>query len=172
MESVVKFFPGGASTGAKMLLGAGYFNFIREIPLKRSFEIRFTIGGWDEKWVYLTAVFVSYPKKGSGKDKNKVISTTQLETKPASETSLGDSLVVVPPLTEGVAPTPTDSSAASPSTSNIPLYSEVAGGGAATPAVRPVGAPVPVPIPIPEGAVLHAVAISQYCFKFGRITVP
>lgn len=32
-----------------MLLGGGYFNFIKEIPLHAKYEIRFYISGWDEK---------------------------------------------------------------------------------------------------------------------------
>ena len=37
--------------GLISLLGGAHYNFIREIPYGINYEIRTTIGGWEDKWV-------------------------------------------------------------------------------------------------------------------------
>jgi len=71
-------------------------------------------------------------------------------------------VVIVPPVTEGGTP---ETNSAIPS-------------GVATPAEPSAANEVPITydnvksVPIPEGATLHAMSVSQYCYKYGRVTVP
>jgi hypothetical protein len=44
--------------------------------------------------------------------------------------------------------------------------------GATTPSQVPITYDNIRPVPIPEGATLHAMSISQYCYKHGGVTVP
>jgi hypothetical protein len=130
------------------------------------------------EWLYLLAQFITYPKSKPGSKPSKAAIEKANENRaPTAEDAaknllsglkpnnpstlnnssvIGDSMVIVPggaidssALPSGLA-TPGPTGATSPATPH-PLLSAY---------------------PIPEGATLHAVAISQYCFKFGRITVP
>ncbi|KAG6834518.1 hypothetical protein H0H93_009165 [Arthromyces matolae] len=53
-----RFFAAGGSTP----LAAMHFKFVREIPMLTPYEVRISIGGWDHKWIYLIAKFVTKPK--------------------------------------------------------------------------------------------------------------
>ncbi|KAL0564982.1 hypothetical protein V5O48_017052 [Marasmius crinis-equi] len=54
----MKWCPQLFGAGGKMALGGTSFGFSREIPIMRGYEVRISIGGWDEKW-------------GEGEDKKK-----------------------------------------------------------------------------------------------------
>jgi len=133
---------------SRVALAGTYHLFIKEIPLHIDYEIWLYFGGWEEqKWVYLTAAFITR-KKGKQHDKAgdvqgfRDVPTQQNENAPESTSG---SLVIVPPLAEG--------------------DNGINGGsGVATPSALPTSTPPDV--------TLHAVAVSQYCFKLGRVTVP
>ncbi|KAG6826495.1 hypothetical protein H0H93_016453, partial [Arthromyces matolae] len=50
------------AAGGWMPLAATHFKFIREIPMLTPYEVRMSIGGWDHKWFYIVAKFVTKPK--------------------------------------------------------------------------------------------------------------
>ncbi|KAF9512559.1 hypothetical protein BS47DRAFT_1486230 [Hydnum rufescens UP504] len=178
MNAAVRLFPGFHGAGGTLALAGAHFYWIKEIPMFADYEVRLHFGGWEEsKWVYLFGQYVTYPKSKRGSKPAKAIEKASENAAPTAEDAaknllrgikpnslgvssnslvIGDSMVIVP---EGS----TDSSA-------LPS-------GLATPALPGTVSPGPshpllsMFLP-PEGATVHAVAISQYCFKFGRITVP
>jgi len=172
MNAAVRCFPGFHRAGGTLALAGAHFQFIKEIPMFADYEVRLYFGGWEEgKWIYLLAQFITYPKSKPDSKSSKAIEKANENMAPTAEDAarnllsglkpnnpsvIGDSMVIVPGGT-------IDSSA-------LPS-------GLATPG--PTGPTSPAPphpllsaYPPPEGATLHAIAISQYCFKFGRITVP
>lgn len=92
--------------------------------------------------------------------------------------SISDSLVIVPPVTS-LGPSVDSSALTSGIASPIPAPF-VATNGSPSSAEDNSGAPSPemqealdaIRLRIPEGATLHAVAVSQYCYKLGRVTIP
>jgi hypothetical protein len=141
------------------------------------YEIRVSIGGFEEKWVsferdsrcylrmpdadtphiiyqmYLVAEFVTYPKKTS-KHRRSALPGTQ-------------SLNFIPPISQPPSGTgtPTSSSAAE-SRATTPEQMDVALAAAAKQKSSVAGG-------IREdGSVLHCFSVSTYCFKMGRLTVP
>ncbi|KAG8916747.1 hypothetical protein FRC00_014443 [Tulasnella sp. 408] len=134
--------------GGWMPLGGAQYQFVREIPLGTHYEIQTTIGGWEEKWMFLVHHYISYPSK------NK-------RAQSASQ-AIGHRPMPGPSITAPSTPSLIDS----PPQSNSP---------------KPIREPYKPPIgmdlsklrkPLPEGAVVHCVAVSLYCFKIGRITIP
>lgn len=59
-EAALKFFPSFFRGGGWLPIGATYFYYHREIPMRVNYEIRMSLGAWDEKWVcsYLCKVFI------------------------------------------------------------------------------------------------------------------
>lgn len=157
--------------GGHVALAGTYHFFLKEIALHQEYEILLYFGGWEErKWVYLTAAYVTRGHKGKGKGKHHSdasakapgsIPTTQSVRENTTQTSdsIASSLVLVPPVTQGVTSTAT-SGAATPLGGASPATAEQQ---AALDAIR---------LKIPADATLHAVTVSQYCFKHGRVTVP
>lgn len=92
--------------------------------------------------------------------------------------SISDSLVIVP-LVTSLGPSVDSSALTSGIASPIPAPF-VATNGSPSSAEDNSGAPSPemqealdaIRLRIPEGATLHAVAVSQYCYKLGRVTIP
>jgi len=102
------------------------------------------------------------------------------------------SLVIVPPVAEATNGTPgtTATDPSTTTTSDVPqsLMTSTSQSGNKTPSPSPstiqpnLSPPAPAEdttiknalkaIRIPEGSTLHAIAVSQYCYKLGRITVP
>jgi len=142
------------------------------------YELRLFFGGWeDSKWLYLFAQYLTYPKSKPGSKRSKAINRGSEGAAPTAEDAaknllsglkpnnpstlnnssvIGDSMVIVP---------------------GEPTNSSTLLSGQDTPSSAGTKSPTePHPLlsvyPPPEGATLHAIAISQYCFKFGRITVP
>jgi len=146
-----------------------------EIPLHATFEIHFHISGWNDKWIYLTGAFISFPKShkhlhggkgGSNSKSDNLVHSAKNADPPAI--TISESVVIAPPITEV---------GASETNSAIPS-------GVATPAERSTTSLFYSlgetsitydnikPVPVPEGATLHAISVSQYCYKHGRVTVP
>jgi len=151
MRSAMQIFPAIFGDGAWMPLAGAQYHFIREIPIYTEYEIRSTIGGWEDKWMYLVHHFVSYPKKGSKSNATRVSR--------AASASAGAPNVTAPSTPEMMGTPP--KTASPPPMKQRPEYK----------------APPTVPAwlvrkPLPEGAVIHCVAVSLYCFKIGRLTIP
>ncbi|KAF8315828.1 hypothetical protein DL93DRAFT_2166432 [Clavulina sp. PMI_390] len=180
LNAAVRFFPGFHAVGGHVALAGTYHYFLKEIPIHQPYEILLFFGGWEEqKWVYLSAAFITRKKKGKGKGTQKhkalpsipdaTIPTTEALREAAADPEAGAipsaSTVIVPPVSEMA-----DMDSAMPSGAATPLS-----GGASTPnpnADAQAAMMDLIRMKIPEDATLNAVAVSQYCFKSGRITVP
>jgi hypothetical protein len=141
----------------------------------------------------LTGAFISFPKKqkhhhhhgGKGDThsrsekllngaKTAVPPAVNEVAKKAAET-VSESIVVVPPAAEfGASETNSaiPSGIASPAELSSTGSSSSSSLNGATFGQAPITYDNIKPIPIPEGATLHAISISQYCYKHGRVTVP
>ncbi|TDL14763.1 hypothetical protein BD410DRAFT_733639 [Rickenella mellea] len=150
--------------GGWVALGATHFDFIKEIPMFAEYEIRLHFVGWDQKWAYLIAQFVTTRKQKDGRP--KTTSSTSAEKITASVSSSLD-------------PTPTPI---------LPeLHTPVSGSSTPIPRThrpalsladaRPSSSNLVNTVPstsafLKEGETLHAVALSHVCYKYGRITIP
>ncbi|KAL0566414.1 hypothetical protein V5O48_015599 [Marasmius crinis-equi] len=147
-KAAMKWCPQFFRAGGKMALGGTSFGFLREIPIMRGYEVRISIGGWDEKWFYIICRFVTVPKgkgKGEGKKKRHEATNGSFLQAPIIDTTPGSSSFTstpIPPNTNGKLDIKT-------LTSRLTATHEE-----------------------PDGAILHTVSISQMCCKIGRITVP
>ncbi|KAJ6470256.1 hypothetical protein C8R47DRAFT_1149159 [Mycena vitilis] len=62
MKAALEHFPAYLRTGGFLVLAGTHFEFIREIPMFTRYEARVSIAAWDDKWLYLIARFVTFPK--------------------------------------------------------------------------------------------------------------
>ncbi|KAG8960726.1 hypothetical protein FRC03_006229 [Tulasnella sp. 419] len=144
MKCAVNVFPAIFGDGVWMALGGAHYQFVREIPYNTEFEVRTVIGSWEEKWMFLVHYFVSFPKK-KGKSSSKPNANDGV---PVQSVENG-----LPSLTTPSSP------------SLLPQVSVEDKRFFTIPKLDNKSV-------VPENAVLHCVAISTYCFKIGRITVP
>ncbi|KAF9235417.1 hypothetical protein BU15DRAFT_78001 [Melanogaster broomeanus] len=77
----VTAFPTFISAGGWVIPASTYYHFLREIPLFASYEVRLSIGAWDQKWMYLVCRFVSFSKS---KPKPKMNQDTLPKALPSS----------------------------------------------------------------------------------------
>ncbi|KDR78068.1 hypothetical protein GALMADRAFT_245047 [Galerina marginata CBS 339.88] len=157
-KAAVQMFPMFFRSGGWMALAATNFYFIREIPILSSYEIRSSLASWDQKWIYVMSRFV---RKPSGKKKQKRIETKPISPEDSEVYSQTMSLRTPGPDgipsngTPAISDTPKINTTTEPDTQNA--LNAVAAG---------------LVTEEPDGAILHTVAISQVCYKVGRITVP
>lgn len=145
MVTAIVSFPNFYHVGGWTALGGTHFSFYREIPMFSNYEIRTNVACWDEKWLYIIHRFVS-PQKRKGPVKDR-------ESQPRS-----------PPSNSAPAPifhTPAVGTS-TPSLSQPVL----------SPATMGIITAARLRAEEPDGATLNCVAISETCFKIGRITVP
>jgi hypothetical protein len=71
-----------------MGLGASHYLFVKEIPANTPYEMRITIGGWDEKWLYLVGYVVSYTSKQKAKHVGGTVSPTSPLASPVVQHAL------------------------------------------------------------------------------------
>ncbi|KAG8873864.1 hypothetical protein FRB97_006371 [Tulasnella sp. 331] len=161
MKAACEVFPACFGDGSWLALGGSSYSFIREIPYGVNYEIKTSIGGWDNKWMYLVHHFVTYP-------------TNKKHTKP--QTKAPNNKLSGQGNDSHTAGFPHMMTPSTPSLTATPA--RAASPGISTPqATTPYKAPSTIPkyklkTRMPEGALIHCVAISTYCFKAGRITVP
>ncbi|KAM6491308.1 hypothetical protein JOM56_013547 [Amanita muscaria] len=173
LGGALKVFPMLFHLGGYMALAATHFEFIKEIPILASYEVRVTIGSWDQKWMYMICKFVTKPSKESKQIKSTVESRDD-ENAAATLDSR--------PFAIGLN-TPEDDELTLPFGAPASGHSSVVGTDKALDAIstklgdplegaahnQPRRAKVLVE---PDGAILHAIAVCRGCFKIGRITVP
>jgi len=147
-KTALAFFPTFFRCGGWMALGATHYKFIREVPMLSTYEMRISMACWDRKWIYILVRYVTHPK-----NKNKKKSSPQ--STPPSETPSPPSFVDAPPVAH----------IHTPATSH-----SVPSGSASEPLKHLVTTELQQAEE--DGATLHCIAISELCFKIGRITVP
>ncbi|KIJ93146.1 hypothetical protein K443DRAFT_684765 [Laccaria amethystina LaAM-08-1] len=157
LEMFTTFF----RAGGWMPLAATHYHFIQEIPMLSSYEVRTSIGAWDQKWFYLISKFVRPKPSGAGRGERqsppKIVASPQTEPSTESITSLrmpgADAISTIATPFPNITPTATSAS------ENTEL------------ALKAVSAGL-VSSEEPDGATVHTIVVSQLCFKVGRITVP
>jgi hypothetical protein len=163
---------------------AGSYNFAKEIPIFADYEIHISIGGFEEKWVstpgdvrrfwasteghnqmYLVAEFVTYPKRGKSSEKSSAAlpkPTTALE---AEKSASKNPEVKFPFVNDVLSSSVSSSGVATPTTTS---NGQATGTGTMHEQISKRVAQKPRE----DGSVLHCLAVSTYCFKIGRLTVP
>ncbi|GHJ86141.1 hypothetical protein NliqN6_2543 [Naganishia liquefaciens] len=139
MQACVEAFSPFFAPGGWMALGAGSYQYLKEIPMLSDYEIHLSVGGFEEKWLYLVAEFVSYPKRGASSRKSD----------------------------KSTPPKPTSALQAESSDSKHPAVQSVMNDVLSGSITKRVAQQVRS-----DGSVLHCLAVSSYCFKIGRLTVP
>ncbi|TFK37231.1 hypothetical protein BDQ12DRAFT_667169 [Crucibulum laeve] len=153
-KCALEMFPLTFRAGSWMPLAETHYHFIREIPMLSKYEVRVSIGGWDQKWIYVVSKFVTKPK---GKQPKKVTAKSESpQPEPTTENLFHPSLRTPASNDVSSAPTPLPHSTTSAETSTD---------------LKTVAANL-ASKEEPDGAVLHTVCVSLVCFKMGRITVP
>ncbi|KAG8779596.1 hypothetical protein FRC12_024048 [Ceratobasidium sp. 428] len=76
MRVCAEWFPALFADGGWIGLAGAHYHFIREIPVGARYEVRLTVGGWEKKWAYLVAKFVTYPTKTKSKSHTSTKSNT------------------------------------------------------------------------------------------------
>ncbi|KAF8601041.1 hypothetical protein BDV93DRAFT_510315 [Ceratobasidium sp. AG-I] len=147
MQACIDWFPAIFGDGVWMALGGAHYHYIREIPINTPYEIRMSIGGWEDKWIYFVAKFVSHPKKGS---KSK-------------SSSQSNSATTIPSITTPSTPLVTEPS--TPGEPTIPSTMSTLDASRVDTKLSPKTHD-------DDGALIHCIAVSTYCFKHGRVTVP
>ncbi|KAJ7816394.1 hypothetical protein B0H13DRAFT_432502 [Mycena leptocephala] len=167
-------FPNIFRCGGWVPLAATHFHYIREIPMLTRYEVRTTIGAWDEKWIWCISRFVKPPSKKSK-------STTKGEK---SENGIADAIALANGVAlasvhaqEGETLIPSLKTPATPlggmSGGQTPLGGDnVNGNGNEPDKVSQALLAQAARATEEDGAVLYTIAVSQLCYKQGRITVP
>ncbi|KAG6828966.1 hypothetical protein H0H92_006148 [Tricholoma furcatifolium] len=158
-KAALAMFPMFFRAGGWMALAATHYNFIREIPMLASYEVRLSVAAWDQKWIYIVGKFVTKPSKKKTKSPPKI--TTEQPTPPSdgdnSDNLFKASLRTADQISTAATTTPDDKSTSGPLNTSEALKAVAASLSSE---------------PEPDGAILHTISVSQCCFKVGRITVP
>jgi hypothetical protein len=135
--------------GTYMAMGASHYVFFKEIPIGSEYTMEAKVGGWGDKWIYIVTEYIIYPKKSSNRKSKSHAPTPS----PPSDT-------LNPILTSAPAPSRTETPELSTSTNqqgSADLLKK------ATYRARQ---------PRADGGVVCCLAVNEYCFKVGRLTVP
>ncbi|CAE6441354.1 unnamed protein product [Rhizoctonia solani] len=160
MEMLLSWFPSFFNDGGMVALGAAHYQYIREIPINRKYEIRLSIGAWEDKWVYCIAKFVSHARQNHKSRGNESFSAdANVPFIPSISTP------ATPLVTETSTPAELAEIQSQDATALNSSRIDKELSAAATPKHTLQTHDV-------DGALLHCVAVSAICFKHGRITVP
>ncbi|KAF9232091.1 hypothetical protein BU15DRAFT_55414, partial [Melanogaster broomeanus] len=140
---IIQACPTFVCVGGWIALGSTQYHFLREIPVFASYEIKLSIGAWDQKWMYIVCCFILRPKNNH---QTKTKPDVSLSLPKYSSTSCGISTLPSPGDSES-----TTSNHVSRAISKTLAASLIAEG--------------------PDGANIHCFSVSRVCFKLGRITV-
>ncbi|KAJ1300414.1 hypothetical protein OPQ81_005234 [Rhizoctonia solani] len=160
MNMLLSWFPAFFNDGGMVALGAAHYQYIREIPINKKYEIRLSIGAWEDKWMYCIAKFVSNTKQNS-------------KPKVKESPSTGANAPIIPSISTPATPLVTE---ASTPAEFVKIKSQNAT-TLETSRVDKELSSTAIPKPMlrrhdVDGALLHCVGVSVICFKHGRITVP
>ncbi|BEI79925.1 hypothetical protein CcaverHIS002_0104540 [Cutaneotrichosporon cavernicola] len=139
-------------TGIHMALGASHWQFLREIPMGSSYLMETRIGGWGDKWIHCITEFVIYPPKGK-----KRVHRPDVADKPTALPHID-----IPSGTDSGVDTPENWANGS------------ANGHATGPSHDELMKRLMVQAREPrvDGGIIACIAVTDYCFKQGRVTVP
>ncbi|KAJ7692573.1 hypothetical protein B0H17DRAFT_933988 [Mycena rosella] len=151
----IETFPNFLRCGGWAPLAATHYHFIREIPMFAPYEVRASVGAWDDKWIWVIARFVKPPsKKSKGKGKVKATSAS-ISNEDSNSASVSTALPdIVTEIANGNASENGPKSGASPSATAQALLARAA------------------QVPEVDGALVYTVTVAQLCYKLGRRTVP
>ncbi|KAJ7473163.1 hypothetical protein B0H11DRAFT_2037461 [Mycena galericulata] len=168
-------FPNIFRCGGWVPLSATYYHFIREIPIFSKYEVRASIGSFDDKWLWVVSRFVKPPSKKS-KSKSKSKSAPQSATATATEGEPPHS-TLIPTLKTPA--TPLASGSTTPLLGPGTGFAGSASGDGDGEAVAHAQALLAREVAKAkteegelDGAMLYTITVEQFCFKLGRITVP
>ncbi|KAJ4490727.1 hypothetical protein J3R30DRAFT_3424595 [Lentinula aciculospora] len=166
MKAAMELFPQFLRVGGIIPLASTHFHFIRELPVFAKYELRLSIGAWDEKWFYVVGRFVTQNKTSQGKALKDTSPRPATEVATPALTTLFHA-----PITENLE-----------TISNTPLPASQAGTNgtpstATADQARRFDAAVSSRLAsdfggVEDGYILHTVCVSRVCFKLGRLTVP
>ncbi|KAJ4482576.1 hypothetical protein J3R30DRAFT_2191625 [Lentinula aciculospora] len=69
-KASLELFPQFLRVGGHVALSSTHFHFINELPLFSKYQIRLSIGAWDEKWCYIVCRFVTQTKTKEKRNSN------------------------------------------------------------------------------------------------------
>ncbi|KAF5377997.1 hypothetical protein D9757_010690 [Collybiopsis confluens] len=81
MKAAMELFPQFLRVGGVIPLSSTHFHFIKELPVFARYELRLSIGAWDEKWMYVVGRFITKNKT----TKNTTRSSSKSVTPGASD---------------------------------------------------------------------------------------
>lgn len=155
MNFAIDAFAPAFVTGGFMALGGSHWLYLKEIPMGAQYTMETRLAGWGDKWMHLVTEFIIYPKKGS---------------KRSHRTTNGSANPAVP--TVSAPPSGTDSPESGLVNGNANTN------GAAPEEMVKSAAEVLQKVksrvrePRPDGGIICCVAVTDYCFKQGRVTIP
>ncbi|KAJ7174893.1 hypothetical protein C8R46DRAFT_1189510 [Mycena filopes] len=171
----LEIFPNVFRCGGWVPLAATHFHFIREIPMLSRYEVRTSIGAWDDKWIWFVSRFVKPPSssRSSSSSSTSSAKTNSHKTKAGNEEHHSIPTLKTPatPLTNTPFPpgTPSPNGNGANGANGAGASGSADGGDVARALLARAVAREERE---PDGALLYTVAVSQLCYKQGRITVP
>ncbi|KAJ7249423.1 hypothetical protein C8J57DRAFT_1723985 [Mycena rebaudengoi] len=96
MKAAWEYFPAYLRSGGMLVLGGTHFEFIREIPMLTRYEARLSLVCWDERWIYLVARFVTFPKEKKARNDQNGAYTPMSQLNPLKEHDGGHSPLRIP----------------------------------------------------------------------------
>ncbi|KAJ3815058.1 hypothetical protein F5876DRAFT_72317 [Lentinula aff. lateritia] len=158
-KASLELFPQFLRVGGHVALSSTHFHFINELPLFSKYQIRLSIGAWDEKWCYIVCRFVTVANS------KRTNTNSNSKTSKPRNTNIPRILIQPPtPFVQSLSPpSPAPSSSSSPSPPASSSNSSSKSSSSTLPTDESDA---------PNGVKLHTIAVSRICFKHGRITVP
>lgn len=173
----LEMWPNFFRLGGWVPLSATHFHYLREIPMLSKYEVRATVGAWDQKWLYVVQRFVTYPKKKASRP-IKLNGKQNGNGDAASTPDINESgslpyirANMRQPVSQTEINTPAQGLSSAPSSVDLAGLSSAdeKANLSAVSAELMKGLDV---LDEEDGAVVNTIAISQVCFKIGRITIP
>ncbi|KAF7337355.1 Peptidase A1 domain-containing protein [Mycena sanguinolenta] len=163
MRLALATFPNVFRCGGWCPLAATHFHFIREIPMLSTYQVRVTIGAWDNKWLTRACRFGGSVASSSPRPRNRRSPRPKkaLQNATAAATPQGKEAFI-----------PSITTPATPLGATTPLVNGNGIGTSDPNAVSRALLEQAARTTEPDGALLYTVSVSQLCYKQGRITIP
>ncbi|KAF9061012.1 hypothetical protein BDP27DRAFT_1429422 [Rhodocollybia butyracea] len=81
-KASLDLFPHFLRVGGHVALSSTHFHFIKEIPIFTKFQLRLSIGAWDEKWCYIITRFITQDRTSGTANCNRNSSSSSLTSLP------------------------------------------------------------------------------------------